>query len=84
MKVDIFSVGCVLYRLLTLNGLFQSNNEEQTFRNNRDCIFDIKEKGRIYDVVRILVKQNPAERPNCSQIMNLIHNLLKFKYFDVN
>ncbi|CAK91748.1 unnamed protein product (macronuclear) [Paramecium tetraurelia] len=83
-KVDLFSAGCILYKLLTLDGLFNSENEKETFRNNKLCQFTIKEKGSVFDLVQLLVKAEPQQRLDCCQAMEAVQALLDYKYFDVN
>ncbi|CAD8074369.1 unnamed protein product [Paramecium primaurelia] len=83
-KVDLFSVGCIFYKLLTLDGLFRSNNEKETFKNNKTCQFTIKEKGSVFDLVQLLVKAEPIQRLDCQQAIEAVQALLDYKYFDVN
>lgn len=52
--------------------------------NNRDCIFTLKEQGRWFDLLRILLKKNPDERPNAHQTLEVVKTMKQFHYFDVN
>jgi serine/threonine protein kinase len=36
-KVDIFSVGCIAYKLLTGNVLFEGSDLDDKIENNREC-----------------------------------------------
>ncbi|CAD8125685.1 unnamed protein product [Paramecium sonneborni] len=83
-KVDLFSAGCILYKLLTLEGLFNSENEKETYRNNKTCQFTIKEKGSVFDLVQLFVKADPQQRLDCNQAIEAVQALLDYKYFDVN
>ncbi|CAD8125321.1 unnamed protein product [Paramecium sonneborni] len=83
-KVDLFSAGCILYKLLTLEGLFNSENEKETYRNNKTCQFTIKEKGQVFDLVQLFLKAEPQYRLDCNQAIEAVQTLLDDKYFDVN
>ncbi|CAD8061042.1 unnamed protein product [Paramecium sonneborni] len=83
-KVDVFSAGCVLYNILTSKGLFDADTSVEVLKKNKNCIFIIKEQGRLFDLVRILLKQNPLERLSSYQTLQLIKSMIEDDTLDVN
>ncbi|CAD8043027.1 unnamed protein product [Paramecium primaurelia] len=83
-KVDVFSAGCVLYKILTSKGLFDADTSAEVLKKNRNCLFIIKEQGRLFDLVRTLVQQNPLERLSSDQALYLIKSMIQDDTFDVN
>ncbi|CAD8072470.1 unnamed protein product [Paramecium sonneborni] len=39
-KVDIFSCGCIFYKLLTGNNIFQGQTVDEVFRQNKKCLIE--------------------------------------------
>ena len=90
-KVDIWSLGCIIYELCTLNICFDSNN-----------IFELANKinsgihGKIdlnyyndylQDIIDLCLKKNDKERPNIEHINELISEeltLAQFKKLSIN
>ncbi|CAD8200172.1 unnamed protein product [Paramecium octaurelia] len=83
-KVDLFSVGCIFYQLLTLESLFKGENEKETIYNNKQCQFTIKETGSPFDLVKLFLKSDPKERIDCSQALEGISILQDCKNFEIN
>ncbi|CAD8151513.1 unnamed protein product [Paramecium octaurelia] len=83
-KVDVFSAGCVLQKLLIFKSLFETETLKEVQKKNKNCSFQIKEKGRLFDLMKILVKQNPQDRPTSKQVLQLIQNMIDDVSFDVN
>ncbi|CAD8135645.1 unnamed protein product [Paramecium pentaurelia] len=83
-KVDVFSAGCVLYKILTSKGLFDADTSAEVLKKNRNCLFIIKEQGRLFDLVRTLLQQNPLERLSSDQALYLIKSMIQDDTFDVN
>ncbi|CAD8095750.1 unnamed protein product [Paramecium primaurelia] len=83
-KVDLFSVGCIFYQLLTLESLFKGDNQKATIYYNKQCQYTIKESGSPFDLVKLFLKSDPNERIDCSQALEGIQILQDYKNFDIN
>ncbi|CAD8211311.1 unnamed protein product [Paramecium pentaurelia] len=75
-KCDIFSLGCILYRLITNKPLFNAQNQIALKQLNKECHFDwIKINEELYNskqLTHLLMKMlsiDPNKRPNCSDIL---------------
>ena len=72
-KSDVWSLGCVLYEMITLRPSFRAQNMEGLF--NKVCkgqysrIPD-KFSDDLFQVVQFLLQVNPNSRPSCEQILN--------------
>ncbi|CAD8139336.1 unnamed protein product [Paramecium octaurelia] len=83
-KVDVFSAGCVLYKMLTSKGLFDADTSAEVLRKNRNCLYFIKEQGRLFDLARTFLQQNPLERLSSYQALQLITSMIEDDTLDVN
>ena len=83
-KSDVWSLGCVLYEMITLKPPFRAQNMEGLY--NKVCkgqysrIPD-KFSDDLFQVVQFLLQVNPDARPSCEQILN--HPLVqkRIEYF---
>ena len=73
-KSDIWSLACITYEMLTLNPPFRADSFEGLYKKviagkynkiNKQYSNDMNE------LLRILFKVNPKERPSCSEILKL-------------
>ncbi len=77
-KSDIWSLGCVTYEMITLHPPFRAQNMEGLYKKvikgqyekiHGDYSSDLN------DLIKLLLKVNPSDRPNCSQILK--HPIVK-------
>ena len=79
-KVDIYSLGCIIYELFTLDEYYIDKKIHE-----KECKIDIE----IYDskwqkLIDLLVKKNHHERPDIEKVYNLISKDEKIKSFILN
>ena len=75
-KVDIYSLGCIIYELFTLNEYYKDKHYEE-----KECKIDVQ----IYDskwqeLIDSLLKKEPDDRPDIETIHNSLSKCEKIKY----
>ena len=72
-KSDIWSVGCILYEMLTLHHAFDGNSlRSLVYKILKDCPPPISEtfSGEIRGLVKEMLTKDPAKRPSIRQILD--------------
>ena len=77
-KSDIWSLGCVTFEMVALRPPFRAENMDKLYnkviKGQYGNISD-RYSDDLKEIIKLLLKVNPKERPSCSQILN--HNLIK-------
>ena len=71
-KSDIWSLGCVTYEMLTLHPPFRAESMEGLYQKvikGKYAKINSKYSNDISEIISFLLKVNPLDRPNCSQIL---------------
>lgn len=71
-KSDVFSIGSILFSLLTNQNLFLGKDRYETIEMNRVCSLDELDKrmsnfsDKVIEVCRLMLTKDPSKRPNAS------------------
>lgn len=72
-KSDIWSLGCIIYEMVTLKPPFRANDMDGLYRKVQKGVFDkipSKYSTDLANVISSCLSVSPAMRPNCDQLLN--------------
>jgi len=79
-KVDIYSLGCIIYELFTLNEYYIDKKLD-----NDDCKINTKKYNpKFQELIDLLLKKDYHERPNIEEVIDYINKNINYIIAEIN
>ena len=87
-KIDIWSFGCIIYELLTLNTCFDSDIGFTLLSKIKNAVYDksaLKKNDNTWEnLINLMLQKNPSDRPDIYKVYDIVSSIYekKFNSFD--
>ena len=78
-KIDIWSFGCIIYELLTLNTCFDSDIGFTLLSKIKNAVYDksaLKKNDNTWEnLINLMLQKNPSDRPDIYKVFDIVNSI---------